>query len=73
LAVQLINRANLSAELAAALESQLPRVGTLHEFVLWGSAQRPPALLVETVAMDEFTHDVIAPWRDGLILVLGAT
>jgi hypothetical protein len=51
----------------------LPRFGTLQEFVLWGSAGRPPVLLTETIALDEYNHDVIAPWRNGLTLVLEAT
>jgi hypothetical protein len=74
--VQIINRANLSPESLAALERELPSVGTLYEFVLWGAAGRPPVLLKETVALDEFTHDVIAPWPakgDGLTLILEAT
>lgn len=74
--MQLTNRANLPIETLSALEGELPRFGTLHEFVQWGSAQCPPVLLTETIALDEYTHDVIAPWRagdDGLTLVLGAT
>jgi len=74
--VQIINRANLSNETMTALERELPRFGTLQEFVLWGSARRPPVLLVETIALDEFTHDVIAPWRAmgaELTLVLEST
>jgi hypothetical protein len=71
--VQVINRTNLPIETLIAIERELPRFGTLQEFVLWGSAKRPPVLLTETIALDEFTHDVIAPLRDGLTLVLEAT
>ncbi|MGE0128389.1 MAG: hypothetical protein AB7U82_09945 [Blastocatellales bacterium] len=74
--VQITNRANLPIETLTALERELPRFGTLHEFVLWGNARRPPVLLVETIAQDEYTHDVIAPWRargDALTLVLAST
>jgi hypothetical protein len=74
--VQIVNRANLPIETLAALERKLPRFGTLQEFVLWGARERPPVLLIETVALDEYTHDVIAPWRaqgDGLTLVLEST
>jgi hypothetical protein len=71
--VQIVNQANLSSEAHAALNHEAPRFGTLQEFVAWGRAQRPPLLLLETIAQDEFTHDVIVPWRDGLTLVLGAT
>jgi hypothetical protein len=71
--VQIVYPANLSPEAHAALSHEAPRFGTLQEFVAWGRAQRPPLLLLETIAQDEFTHDVIVPWRDGLTLVLGAT
>ena len=71
--MQIVNRANLSIEKLTAIERELSRFGTLYEFVLWGSAERPPVLLIETIALDEYTHDVIAPWRDGLTLILEAT
>ena len=80
--VQIVNRGTLPIEKLTEIERQLPRFGTLYEFVLWGNAQRPPVSLVETIALDEYTHDVIAPWRahgalgalgDGLTLVLEAT
>lgn len=71
--VHVVNRANLPIETLTVLERELPRFGTLQEFVLWGSARRPPVLLTETIALDEYTHDVIAPLRNGLTLVLEAT
>jgi len=71
--VQIVNRANLPIETLTEFERELPRFGTLQEFVLWGSAERPLVLLTETIALDEYTHDVIAPWRNGLTLVLEAT
>jgi hypothetical protein len=80
--VQIVNRANLPIEILTALERELPRFGTLQEFVMWGARERPPVLLTETIALDEYTHDVIAPWRawdartamtNGLTLVLEAT
>ena len=74
--MQIVNRANLPIETLTALERELPRFGTLQEFVIWGSAQRQPVLLLETIALDEYTHDVIAPWRaqgSSLTLVLEAT
>ena len=71
--MQIVDRANLSIEKLTAIEREAPRFGTLQEFVLWGSARRPPVLLTETIELDEYTHDVIAPWRNGLTLVLEAT
>ena len=74
--MRIVDRANLPIETLTALECELPRFGTLQEFVLWGSSRRPPVLLIETIALDEYSHDVIAPWRfqgAGLTLVLEAT
>lgn len=55
----------------------MPAWGTLQEVVVWGGAQQPPVLLIETIAQDEFTHDVMARWRGAtgaeLTLVFGAT
>lgn len=59
--MQIVNRAKLAIETLSAVEAELPVFGTLQEFVLWGRAQQPPVLLIETIALDEFTHDVIAP------------
>ncbi|MBO0863424.1 MAG: hypothetical protein J2P21_34000 [Chloracidobacterium sp.] len=61
--MQIINRANIPLEKLTALERELPRFGTLQEFVLWGARERPPVLLMETIALDEYTYDVVAPWR----------
>jgi hypothetical protein len=57
----------------AALEAELPVFGTLQQFVAWGDRQTTPARLIETIAHDEYTHDVLATFRDGLVLVFGST
>ena len=72
-AVRLINHANLSPEIRAALERELPGFGTLQQAVVWARAQTPPVLLVETIAQDEYTHDVIATFREGLVLIFAST
>lgn len=71
--MQISNRANLTPEMHAALELELPNWGTLQQFVIWGGLQTPPALLVETIEQDEYTHDVIATFREGLVLAFGST
>lgn len=67
------NRASLPDGALAAIESGLPQSGTLMEFIAWGLAQHPPVTPVETVALDEYSHDVIFRGHDGLMLVLGST
>jgi hypothetical protein len=71
--VQLANRANLSPENHAALERELPGFNTLQQVIEWGRFQWPPVLLIDTIAQDEYTHDVIATFRDQFVLVFGST
>lgn len=75
--MRITNHANLSPTAWDAVARLLPAWGTLQQVVVWGQAQQPPVLLIETVAQDEFTHDVIANWRVAtgteLALVFGAT
>jgi hypothetical protein len=71
--VNFVDRANLTTDERLALSRDLPDWGTLQQFVAWGLSKSPPARLIETVEQDEYTHDVIASYRDGLVLVLGST
>jgi len=73
LTVKVENRASLPDDTLAAIESRLPESGTLMEFIGWGLDQDPPVMPVETVALDEYSHDVIFRGHDGFILVIGST
>jgi len=70
------NRAGLSPARLARVESELPRHRTLQEMMAWGLAQPAgaclPRVVAEVVVQDEYTHDLVVPWR-GLFLVYGAT
>ncbi|MBS1791649.1 MAG: hypothetical protein JST85_28325 [Acidobacteria bacterium] len=50
------------------LESDLPEFGTLQEFVAWGSRQQPPALLLDTTPLDEYTHEVVSTWQNRFLI-----
>ena len=39
----------------------------------WLRAQDPPRAVAEIVTQDEYTHDVIVPWSERLVLVFDAT
>lgn len=67
------NRASLPDDTLAVIESGLPESGTLMEFIGWGLTQHPPVVPVKDVALDEYSHEIIFGFRDGLILVLGST
>ena len=62
----------MSADALGELERALPEFGTLQEFVAWGSRQQPPALLLDTTPLDEYTHEVISVWQ-GKFLIFSAT
>ena len=69
--MQIVNRANLSADALTALAAALPHVATLLELVPWAHAQAVE--VIRAVTQDEFTHDLVLRWRGGLYLVYGAT
>lgn len=74
--VEIVNQTNLPMEAFAKLNSELSAIGTLLQVVTWGRRQQPPVLLLETVAQDEYTHDVIAGTLDEsteLFFVFGST
>ena len=75
--MKLINRANLSAEKLAQLESELVGQQNVNDVLKW-AAKHPqgvfiPSVVADVVIQDEFTYDVIVPYRDRLVLVYGAT
>lgn len=75
--MQVINQANLSAETLAEVEREVGEPCSLSEVMNWAKAQPPgtliPQVVAEVVTQDEYTHDVIVPWRDGLALVYDTT
>ena len=71
--MQIANHTSLPDGVFAELTSSLPVFGTLMELVAWGSKQTPPVMLKETVALDEYSHEVIVPWRENLWLVYSST
>ncbi|HEY2375052.1 MAG TPA: hypothetical protein VGH98_03665 [Gemmatimonadaceae bacterium] len=46
---------------------------TLGPVLEWLRAQDPPRIATEIVTQDEYTHDVIVPWTEWLVLVFDAT
>jgi hypothetical protein len=71
--MQIANHTSLPDGLFAELSSALPAFGTLMELVAWGNKQAPPVVLKESVARDEYSHEVIVPWRENLWLVYSST
>ncbi len=64
--MQIQNYANLSNEEISALESELAGCENLLQVLEWNN------LVVDSVAQDEFTHDLVIRY-EGFFLVFGAT
>jgi hypothetical protein len=75
--MRIVNRANLSAERLSAVERELSGLRNLNDVMKWALGHPAgvfaPAVIAGVVVQDEFTHDVIVPWRDGLVLVYDTT
>jgi len=67
------SRTALSPEEREALERELGPLTLLQDVVRWGFASTPPRDVTEVVVQDEFTHDVVLPWKDGGYLVFDTT
>ena len=65
-------RERLSSELLAALKTELKGLTILQDVIRWGFSQTPPSDVADVVIQDEFTHDVVLPWRD-VFLVFDTT
>ena len=75
--MEVINYANLKSSDIAAIEQELGHVRSFLDVFNWAKSQAPgillPQVVQEVITQDEYTHDVIMPWRDGLVLVYDTT
>ena len=51
----------------------LRNLRTLGPVLEWLRAQDPPRNVHDIITQDEYTHDVIIPWGERLVLVFDAT
>ena len=51
----------------------LRELRTLSGVLDWLRVQEPPRIVSEIVTQDEYTHDVVVPWSERLVLVFDAT
>jgi len=59
----LTDHAGLAPELLGSLKAELDGLSILQEVLRWGFSQSPPSDVASVVIQDEFTHDVVLPWR----------
>ena len=67
------DRSDLLPQEAAALANELRKLKSLQEVVRWGFALSPPSDVADIVVQDEYTHDVVLPWKNGRFLVFDTT
>lgn len=67
------DRVGLEPGEAGALMRDLERLGDLHALLRWGLRREPELVIADVVVQDEFTHDVVMPYRDGMFLVFDTT
>jgi len=75
--VKVNNVAELKPDLVIQIESELAAHRSLQDVLNWSKSQPAgalmPQVIEDVVIQDEFTHDIIVPWRDGLVLVYDTT
>lgn len=75
--MRVLNHANFAPQTIAEIEGLLPDQHNLKDVMNWALSQPAgtfiPQVVADVVVQDEFTHDVIVPWREGLVLVYDTT
>jgi hypothetical protein len=75
--MRVLNHANLSSETVAGIEGELSAQENLKDVMAWALFQPRgtfiPSVVAQVIVQDEFTHDVVVPWGDGLVLVYDTT
>lgn len=70
------NLAKLPEDEFAELENELAKLKTLEQVLTWAGTKPKgdfvPQIVLEVITQDEFTHDIIVPYRD-LFLVFDTT
>jgi len=75
--MRVLNQANLSPHWIAEIEDQLLDQQNLKDVMNWALSHPvgtfTPQVVADVIVQDEFTHDVVVPWREGLVLVYDTT
>lgn len=67
------DRAGTAAAVLAALRDELAPLGSLGDVLTWARTLDPPVTAPAVLTQDEYTHDVLVPWRHGLTLGFDVT
>jgi len=75
--MQIVTHGRISAEVKARIEAEVSSQQNLKDMMAWalsqGSGVFLPGVVSEVIVQDEFTHDIIVPRNDGLVLVYDTT
>lgn len=67
------DRVGLPPEQYQLLARIMSRHATLADVIVWGAAQIPECIVADVIIQDEYTHDVVLPYRDGMHLIYDTT
>jgi hypothetical protein len=73
LAIPLENRARLAEAAFAGLAAATANQRTIKHALEWLLAHTPPRTITDLVTQDEFSHDVLVDYQDGLWLAYDTT
>jgi len=74
--IRLVNQIKLPTKSITDLETEIPEQENLKDVMKWALSnpgEFVPQVVADVIVQDEFTHDVVVPWRDGLVLVYDTT
>lgn len=71
------NRTSKPDEMIEAITSEIASHDSLSKVLAW-AAEQPEGdtlkyVVSDVIVQDEYTHDAIVPWKDGLVIVYGIT
>ena len=69
----MFNHTALTDDQFLAVAHRVPAHQTIADVLAWTHALQPAGRLCAVVPMDEFTHDIVFAWHDGLYLSYDTT
>ena len=71
--MDVFDRAGIAPAVLGALRDALAPRRNLGDVLTWARTLDSPVTAPAVVTQDEYTHDVLVPWRDGLTLAFDVT
>ena len=59
-----LDPSSLPEAMRATIEHEIRPLRSLEQVVRWAFSRSPPSEVADVVVQDEFTHDVVIPWRE---------